>query len=457
MLRPGTGFEFTRGVRLRPLMVAFVALAGTAVARPVPAAELPPEPAIPGTLTLAQALTLFRAHGFDLLIAEAAAQGAEGDAMAAAAIQNPSVTGGYYHAFFKDGAFETHNGWFVGVGDSNAIIDTLSGKRGLRRNVADNALAAARLGRADAQRTLELQVKQSYFQAVAAGAALDFARETAESTGHTFDLNQIRYKSGAISEVDLSRTETAKLEAEQAVDAADLALRTAKVQLAFLLGQRHAFNDFTIDASQLRFATPAALTDATVPRLVDRAIEARPDLRAQESQRARAAQAVALAKRQRFPDFGLGAQYSEQGSYNPPPGSPSAISPPVLEISLTGSLPLFYQQQGEIKKAEADERTQDAQAAKLRAQVVADVENAFAGYQTAQHQVQRMEGRLLERARRAKELVELQYQKGAASLLEYLDAQRTYVATKGEYIQELTAYWNAIFQIEAATATQVVQ
>ncbi|HEY6475464.1 MAG TPA: TolC family protein, partial [Polyangia bacterium] len=390
--------------------------------------------------------------GLDLLIAEAAAQGAEGDALAAGAIQNPSVTGGYYHSFFQpDNAFDTHNGWFVGLGDSNAIVDTLSGKRGLRHNVADAALAAARLGRADAQRTLELQVKQTYFLAVAAGAALEFARETADSTAHTFNLNQIRYKSGAISEVDLSRTETAKLEAEQAVDAATLALRNAKVQLAFLLGQRHAFNDFSIDASQLRFATPAALSNATVATLVDRAIQARPDLRAQENQRIRAAQAVSLAHRQRFPDIGLSAQYSEQGT------GMGAISPPTLEIALTGSLPLFYQQQGEIKKAEADARTQDAQAAKLRAQVVADVENAFAGYQTSQRQVQRMEGRLLDRARRARELVELQYQKGAASLLEFLDAQRTYVTTKGEYIQELTAYWDAIFQIESATATGVVQ
>jgi outer membrane protein, heavy metal efflux system len=236
------------------------------------------------------------------------------------------------------------------------------------------------------------------------------------------------------------------------VDAATLALRTAKVQLAFLLGQRHLFNDFTVDASQLRSATPA-LQSTSVAALVERAMERRPDLRAQESQRTRAAQSVALAHRQRFPDFGLGVQYSEQGSSS----AMNAISPPTLEISLTGTLPLLYQQQGEIKKAEADARTQDAQAAKLRAQVVADVENAYAGYQTAQRQVQRMEGRLLDRAQRARQLVELQYQKGAASLLEYLDAQRTYVAVKGEYIQNLTAYWNAIFQIESATATEVVQ
>jgi outer membrane protein, heavy metal efflux system len=452
-LRSGTSFESSCRVPLRPRTLArFLAVAVTVATLAAPAvAELPPEPAIPATLTLAEALALFRAHGLDLLIAEAAAQGAEGDAIAAAAIPNPSVTGGGYYSFFQDSAFNSHVGWFVGLGDSNAIVDTLSGKRGLRRNVADAALAAARLGRADAQRTLELQVKQGYFQAVAAGAALEFARETAESTTHTFELTQVRYKSGAISEVDLSRTETAKLEAEQTVDAAILALRTAKVQLAFLLGQRRAFNDFSIDASQLRYATPAALADATVTTLVDRAVQARPDLKAQENQRLRAAQAVSLARRQRFPDIALGVQYAEQGT-----GS-GAVSPPTLEISLSSSLPLFYQQQGEIKKAEADARTQDAQAAKLRAQVVADVENAFAGYQTSQRQVQRMEGRLLDRARRARELVELQYQKGAASLLEFLDAQRTYVATKGEYIQDLTAYWSAIFQIEAATATEVAR
>jgi cobalt-zinc-cadmium efflux system outer membrane protein len=430
-----------------PMVATLAALAPAAVG-----ADLPPEPAIPATLTLSQAVALFRAHGLDLLIAEAAAEGAAGDALVASAIPNPSVTGGYYHAFFQGDTFETHNGWFAGLGDSNAIIDALSGKRGLRRSVADAALAAARLGRADALRTLELQVKQIYYQAVAAGEALELAHETADSTAHTFDLNQIRYKSGAISEVDLSRTETAKLEAEQMVDAATLALRTAKVQLAFLLGQRHAFNDFAIDAGKLRSTTPA-LQDTSVAALVERAMERRPDLRAQESQRARAAQSVALAHRQRFPDFGLGVQYSEQGSSS----AMNAISPPTLELSLTGTLPLFYQQQGEIKKAEADARTQDAQSAKLRAQVVADVENAYAGYQTAQRQVQRMEGRLLDRAQRARQLVELQYQKGAASLLEYLDAQRTYVAVKGEYIQNLTAYWNAIFQIESATATQVVQ
>jgi cobalt-zinc-cadmium efflux system outer membrane protein len=449
-LEGGTQLAVVRRVIVRPTVLAALALAATPVAR---ASDLPPEPTIPERLTLGQALTIFRTHGLDLLIAEAAAQSAEGDALAAGAIPNPSATGGLYHSFFSDGLYQTHNGWFVGLGDSNAIEDTLSGKRGLRKGAAEAALAAARLQRADAQRTIEMQVKQQYFQAVAAAAALEFANEIAASTGHTFELNQVRYKSGAISEVDLSRTETAKLEAEQAVDSAGQALRQAKVQLAFLLGQRHAFTDFAIDPGQLRFAVPAGLAGMSADQLVDRAIASRPDLQAQESQRTRSARALALAKRQRFPDLGIGVQYAQQGSSS----ASNAISPPTLELSLTGTLPLLYQQQGEIKKAQADGITQDAQAAKLHAQVVADVESAFAAYQTSRGLVARMEGRLLDRAARARQLVELQYQKGAASLLEFLDAQRTYVATKVEYIQDLTAYWNAVFQIEAATATELIQ
>jgi multidrug efflux pump subunit AcrA (membrane-fusion protein) len=44
-----------------------------------------------------------------------------------------------------------------------------------------------------------------------------------------------------------------------------------------------------------------------------------------------------------------------------------------------------------------------------------------------------------------------------ASPLEFLDAQRTYVATEVEYIQEPSAHWNAVFQIEAATAMELIQ
>ena len=311
----------------------------------------------------------------------------------------------------------------AGLGDSNALEDSLSGKRWLRLKVAKAALAAARLSRADAQRTLELGVKTAYINAVHARDTLDFALQVQTGANQIFQLNQTRYNAGAISEADLAKVETMKLEADQAVDGAEEALRAAKVQLAFLLGVRGRVPQFHIDQDLPKFFVPAPLAHSDVEALLGEAIDHRPDLKAMGFQRDRAAAAIALAKRDRFPDLSLNVQYSQQaGTTN------LAAQPPTVSFGLIGTLPLFYFQQGEIKKAEADYRTQQLQRAKVQAQLVADVEGAYNAFASSRKLVERMEGRLLDRAKRARDLVSLQYQKGAASLLEYLDAQRTFIA-----------------------------
>jgi cobalt-zinc-cadmium efflux system outer membrane protein len=66
-----------------------------------------------------------------------------------------------------------------------------------------------------------------------------------------------------------------------------------------------------------------------------------------------------------------------------------------------------------------------------------------------------MESRLLERARRARDLVDYQYKKGAASLLELLDAQRTFVAINAEYYQDVSDYWTAFYQLEEAVGQEL--
>jgi cobalt-zinc-cadmium efflux system outer membrane protein len=431
--------------RRSSLLILFLALAGPARAADVP------EPELPASLTLERALQIFRARGLDLLIAEAQIESAAGDVRVAGAIANPSIGAGYSRSFFKSGLYETNQGWFASLGDSNAIVDALSGKRHLRVNVAEAALAAAKMQRADAERTLGLQVEAQYAQTVLARASLDFAREVATDANGIFELNQLRYKSGALSEVDLARIEATKLEADQAVDGVQQALRQSKVALAFLLGQRRAFSEFDVDASELHFAAPAALAHVTPEALVRRAMDARPDLQAQDRQRERATSSVALAKRQRLPDIGVGLQYQQEGSGD----SQGAITPPTLTLSLTSALPLFYQQQGEIAHAGADLRVQEVQVAKARAQIVSDVETALDAYRTSERLVRRMEDRLLDRAKRSRDLVELQYKKGAASLLEFLDARRTYVATNLEYLQDLTGWWDAYFQLQAATASEL--
>ncbi len=116
---------------------------------------------------------------------------------------------------------------------------------------------------------------------------------------------------------------------------------------------------------------------------------------------------------------------------------------------------ILYQQQGEIAKAEADLRSQQVSLDKSRAQVASDVRQAFSAYVAARAQMERMDGRLYERAHRARDLIEVQYAKGAATLLDLLDAQRTLLAVSGERLNLLATYWNAVAQLEAAVAKEL--
>jgi cobalt-zinc-cadmium efflux system outer membrane protein len=336
------------------------------------------------------------------------------------------------------------------LSDSNALEDTLSGKRGLRLRVARAALAAAKLNRADAQRTLEFQVKQQYIQAVQARDSLDFALEVQKTSTQTFELTKLRYEKGAISEADEAKVETAKLEADQAVDAAAQQLRGAKVALAFLLGVRGAVPDYKVAADLPRFSVPPRLATATTESLFDEAIKTRPDLRALQAQRERAQASLTLAKRLLFPDLAINLGYSQQTGTDS-----AAAQPPTLSFGLGGTLPIFYFQAGEIRKAEADSRTQKLQLAKQEAQVVSDIEGAYNNFASTRRLIERMTTRLLERATRARDLVGIQYQKGSASLLELLDAQRQYIITNLEYLQDLANYWTAVFQLEQAVGTDL--
>ena len=391
------------------------------------------------------AVRIFRERGFDLLIAEAQIAAAEGDVTAAGAFANPQLSASAGRSFDYDpracpGCSAT--AWSIGLTDPSALSDLISGKRGLRVEVARAALAAAKRSRDDALRTLSLTVRQAVLDGALQQSQLGLAREIAESTDHTRALNQRRMQAGAISEAELSRAEVAALEAQQGVDLAEQAVRAGRLQIAFLLGSREPAADFTVDPSLLDRPMPAEAPP--LDALAREALERRPDLLAASAQESRAEAGLSLARRQRVPDIALSAQYQQEGS------GQNAIQPPTVTLGVQIPVPLFYQQQGEIGRAQAEIRAQQATVEKLRAQALVDVQSARAAVDANRRLVDRMRARLLERARRTRDLVQIQYEKGAASLLELLDAQRVWAQTRAEYLKDLHDFWLAVFQLDAA-------
>jgi cobalt-zinc-cadmium efflux system outer membrane protein len=421
-----------------------------------------PQPVeLPAQLSLDESMKLLRTRSLDLLIAEAAVKNAEGDIGVAGAVPNPALTLGYGRVLNYDptAVCGVNNGSIVGgcspnqytlgLSDQAAIEDSLSGKRDLRLKVANRALAAAKLQRNDALRNLEFQVKSAYAQVEQAQRGLALAKEVQTTNVKTLQLFQVRRTAGDINDGDLARIETQKLEADQAVDTAIQTLRQARFALAFLLGARGPVPEFAVDDKGLDFAVRSSLANADLDRLLRTAFEHRPDLLALGFQRSSAEAAIALARRQRFPDITVSAQYTQTGD------GQNSIQPPTIGLALTAPIPVFYQQQGEIKKAEANLDTQSLTQAKTTAQVVSDVSAAVAGYESSRALVERMEKALRPSAEKAFVITRLQFDKGKATLMDLLDAQRTYIATNVEYLQDLTNYWIAVYQVEQAVGMEL--
>jgi cobalt-zinc-cadmium efflux system outer membrane protein len=415
---------------------------------------VPSAPDVPKALTLDEALRIFHSKGLDLLIADAQVSSAEGDVHISRAVANPNFMVAAGPAFNYNGhdtpacpgcqQYELQ--W--GVSDNGALMDAISGKRGLRIDVARAALKAARLQRVDAERVLGAAVKQAYVTVVLSKEALDFSVEVQAKMSETLRLSRLRYPS-VITEGDLARIEVQKLEADQAVDNARAGLRQAQVALALLLGVRGPVPDFDIDAVPFKFVVPASLQATSEQELYARAIESRPDLKEALAQMERSELSVSLAERQRFPDISLFANYTQLGM------GQNVGQPMNLIFGVSMNLPVFYQQKGEITKAKADRDAQALGRAKAMSVIASDVTNAYSAFVASRDLVQRMEGGLLDRAETAEKIIGIQYRNGSVAMMDFLDAERTYIATKVEYFQDLDAYWTAVYQLEQAVGTEL--
>ena len=92
-----------------------------------------------------------------------------------------------------------------------------------------------------------------------------------------------------------------------------------------------------------------------------------------------------------------------------------------------------------------------------RVGVLTDVVNAYHGLQTDEEVVNLFEGGYLDQATQSRDISTYAFQRGAATILDVLDAERSYRATQLAYRQALAAQMTAAEQVNQAVGTQVIQ
>lgn len=404
----------------------------------------------PRTLSLEQAVALARTRGYDVLLASSEVHGAEADVRAAGQTPNPVLSAGPSRRIdCSSGDCPTPWGAFAELSDQGLLEGALTRKRKLRESVAARALDAARFGRANAERVVVAQTKVQYVQTAAALARLDLTREVAASLEKSVAINRVRYPR-VIDEGQLARVEQEAMRAQAEVDLAARQLQQEQIELALLLGEDGAAAAVAVDRKVLQFRVPEAFATIDRNAWLRMALETRPDRKQALAEVARAEAALSSAERQRLPDVALLLQYQQLGSGR------NAPQPATLSVGVGLPLPFFYQQQGEIGRAEADKEASLVVRRRADARLVADLDSALNTFTTARHIVERYESGLLERARRAREITQIQFQAGSAGLTDLLDAERSWAQVNRGYIGELSNYWTAAFLLEQAVGKEFV-
>ena len=117
-------------------------------------------------------------------------------------------------------------------------------------------------------------------------------------------------------------------------------------------------------------------------------------------------------------------------------------------------IPIFDRNQGEIARSRyAITQSQEAKAA-AEESVMTDVETAYETVRTGQRVIQLYQSGYLKQSQDSRDISEYAYQRGAASLLDFLDAERSYRSTELTYRETLATYMLAVEQLHEAVGAR---
>ncbi len=310
-------------------------------------------------------------------------------------------------------------------------------KRQHRLQAARDATSVTRASVTDNERTLTFQVAQLFINVQLAQSTLDLAQQDLASFQNTVDISQRQFDAGGISENDFLKIKLQLLQFQQDVQQTQLAKAQALSDLRQQLGYESVPAEYDV-AGAFEYQPLAVKME----ELQLKALENRPDLRAAQFGITAATSQYQLAKANGKQDVTLSGNYSHV----------NAISAVTFSVSIP--LPIFDRNQGEIARTHVAVTQAQQQQMAARGQVLTDVRDAYEGLQEGDRVVQYFRSGYLDVAQRNRDISEYAYRRGAAALLDFLDAERSYRATQLAYRQAIAAYLQSLEQLREAVGSR---
>jgi cobalt-zinc-cadmium efflux system outer membrane protein len=319
-------------------------------------------------------------------------------------------------------------------------------KRELRRDQAKESTAIAESSYLDSARGLLFNLHTAFVNVLQAKAFLQNAQENLAYWDRELGVNRTRYQAGDLAQVDLGRLELQRVQFESDFETAVVNLRTAKIQILMLLNDRTPIDKFDVTG---RYDFSDDLRPLEEYRNV--ALAERPDLKVavQNVELARISYKLAVSNGSTDPT--ISAWYS----WNPSFANPFANQ--TIGGSINIPLRIFDRNQGEKARTQVDisrnQRLRDA----AEAQVYSDVDSAYYTLVQNVNLLKPYKSKYLDLAADVRNKMTFAYQNGGASLLDYLDAEKSYRDTRLAYLNLIGSYLTAAAQMNMAAGRDVVE
>lgn len=378
--------------------------------------EAPPSPApsMPQVLTLETAKQWAFQNNWDLLAARSDVDLATARKIVAREFPNPSFSWSTSKVLTDGQSASTPGGndlWHRSYDTVFAInqLFEIGGKRASRKALAQAGLKAAEARLRDARRMLDLAVAKGYIAVLLAETNREILQTSARLLREEARIATTRLKAGDISSAEKSQIEIAADRLELDAQAATANATRARIEVDTLLGQAKpsglwSAGDSLETLSLFPFSDSVGVPGAT-----------RPDLVAAEATLQKAEADVRLEKARRIPDPSLLVQYEHE-----PPNQPNTVG-----FGLSFPLPFWNRNQGAIEAASAARQQAAWQVEQRRAQIAGEIAAAEVAYHDASSRWQRHRETVLPKSAEVRKTVAFAYEKGGASLLDLLSAQRS--------------------------------
>ena len=296
-----------------------------------------------------------------------------------------------------------------------------------RIKAADSALAAGRAANLATQAEVLASVREQFFGILFAQQEADLIEEQAGAASDLLSLTEKRVQVGEGRELDRIKASVESLRMERLREAAQSDLRVRKAVLdRFLLGALG--EGFQLDG---RFALPSAVPPRE--KVIEQLTASSPLIGEAKARTEAASWALKAEHQGRFPDLFASYQRTDE------------LDRRANSVTLGFRLPLWGFNSGPVRKASAGREIAAQEESLVRGEIGAQGERAYNAYSLAFAQAGRYEHDLLPAARKSLEIATFSYEQGELSLLELLDARRT-------YLDAVEAYNDVLFQFEGARA-----